>query len=248
MPLTPYYDHAGIAIYHGDCLEILPQLGQVHAVVTDPPYGITYCDWDCNINFARLWPCLWDVLPHRGAVVMMACQPFTSLATSSQLANFRYDWLWLKDGGGNFIQSGIRPIRVHESVLIFARAGPDYFPIMTARQNPEVCYRNSAVSAAHANGWVKRNTPKIRTERFPTTLLRFNRETGLHPTQKPLGLAAYLIQTYTMPSQAVLDPYMGSGTTLRAAKDLGRKAIGIEIVERYCEIAAKRLAQEVLPL
>jgi len=86
----------------------------------------------------------------------------------------------------------------------------------------------------------------ITEKRLPSSVQEFNVNQGLHPTQKPLKLFSYLVQTYSNPEQTILDPFMGSGTTLRAAKDLNRKCIGIELEEKYCEIAVKRLQQEVM--
>jgi len=197
--VKPYYDHAGITIYHGDCREILPGMPRVDLILTDPPYpngaghfldGIEAAE---SIVFAPAAPvCLvfWDEITR-------PVSPFPLVAVH----------VWHRSNTN-------RPDN-YESVLCFAADGRK---------------RASRVLSF----------PVV----FPG-LTGCHEATG-HPTQKPVRLMTRLI--LMEPPGTILDPFMGSGTTLRAAKDLGRKAIGIEIEEKYCEIAAKRLAQEVLSL
>ena len=131
-------------------------------------------------------------------------------------------------------------LTIAKTVIIW---GGNYFPLPTSRGwlvwvKPE---RNFTLSEAEL-AWTNLDMPMRVFEH------RRSDPGREHPTQKPVGLMAWCIEKYTKPGDTILDLFMGSGTTLRAAKDLGRKAIGIEIEEHYCEMAAKRLAQEVLPL
>jgi len=209
--MTPYYDHAGITIYHGDCREVLPTL-RADAVVTDPPYGTNVTAWDDSIDAALFAACL-DAT--RGYAVFF-------------YSNTR---LW-------HILRCLRESRADAWTAVWHKANrvglerhfaPQWTPIVIA-------YR-------HENG-----PPKFWGKDLCACPIRVQRDTGDHPTPKPLGVTKWLVERATLPGQVVLDPFAGSGTTLVAAKHLGRRAIGIEIDERYCETAAERLRQEVLPL
>jgi len=216
--MKPYYDHAGITIYHGDCREILPQLPKVDLVLTDPPYGLgdkwSGGTWGANPMYkdAKRW----------------------DKKIKSELIN-------------TVIEKGI------ESILW----GYNYYTLPPCRGFLAWVKVPSMETMADLEiAWTNFDRPaKAFTEsRNPDGERK-------HPTQKPLKLMSWCIQKAKSPL-TILDPFMGSGTTLRAAKDLaascqdtivplaannlGRKAIGIEIEEKYCEIAAERLAQEVL--
>lgn len=223
---APYYSEGGITIYHGDCREILPLL-QTGLIVTDPPYGVTDHGWDVVVPAAE-WM-------NSGACIAFASEPYaTELITSSPL-RFRYDLVWVKNTASNHMNAARMPLRDHERVLVFG--DPEYSPIMVPRSPGELSRLNTEQ---------RRRYPM----KFPGTVLDFaavnNRDGGRteHPSQKPVELMRWLVASYA--STGLIDPFMGSGTTLRAAKDLGRRAIGIELEERYCEIAATRLGQEVL--
>ena len=210
--MKPYYEHAGITIYHGDCLEIMPTLpaASVDLVLCDLPYGVTARNaWDAVIPFEPLWA--EDNRVGRGAVVLTATQPFAAALVMSNAAAFKYEWVWCKQQG-----TGFKPY-----VCKSGRATTNYGEQVSV--------------VTESNG-----------ERYPLTVVDFGYDKNkVHPTQKPVALMEYLIKTYTNPGDTVLDNCMGSGTTLVAAKNLGRKAIGIEREEKYCEIAAKRLSREV---
>jgi DNA modification methylase len=221
MPLTPYYDHAGCTIYHGDCLEILPALGPVDAVVADPPYGITH---RANVKSKRGSI---PVLAQYHATVTGDGVPFDP---SPLLSVGCQHILW----GANHYAS-----RLPDSAgwLVWLKQADPFIGRLTF-SDCELAWSNVGGAARVFKliwGGIMRQGEG--------SLGRAGRR--LHPTQKPVELMRWCIEKT---KGLILDPYMGSGTTLRAAKDLGRKAIGIEIEERYCEIAAKRLAQEVLPL
>lgn len=228
--MKPYYEDGAVKIFHGDCREILPQLEPVDLVLTDPPYGITDHAWDKPIA-----PRLWMYSP----TVCFAAEPYaTALITGSPLP-FKYDLVWIKNTATNLENCRIRPARTHERILLFGHVS--YAAQKTIRTDEEM----------------KRLNAQQRTRMEwsnPGSVLEFdavNNRSGertAHPSQKPLALIMWLLRSYSLDGNTILDPFMGSGTTLRAAKDLGRKAIGIEIEEKYCEIAARRMAQEVLPL
>ena len=214
--MKPYYDDGQIAIYHGDCRDILPTLGTVDLVLTDPPYDIA------SEGLREIWqllaplmpeqaPLIWTFNTCRLAVIGQTLIPeFTEIRAAVWEKPFcpsawRFGWSW------------------------------HWEPVL----------------------WWMRGTNRKGISRWKFTqsdILRWNtimpsdpQRTG-HHDQKPIELWRQLMGWFSDNGSLVLDPFMGSGTTLRAAKDLGRKAIGIEIEERYCEIAVRRLAQEVLPL
>jgi site-specific DNA-methyltransferase (adenine-specific) len=212
--VKPYYEHAGITIYHGDCREVLPTIpaGTVDLVLTDPPYGIgeAYASHDdSQDNLGRL---VSEVMP-----LILAAAPVALITPGvGNLSLYPSpEWVlaWVTPAG--------------------AGSGPWGFccwqPVLAYGKCPYL-----------ANGLGRRQDYFEQTEQA---------EINGHPCPKPLGVwKKILVRGSVNEGDMVLDPFMGSGTTLRAAKDSHRRAIGIEIEERYCEIAAKRLAQEVLPL
>ena len=254
--MKPYYDDGTVTIYHGDCLEVAPSLptASMGLVLTDLPYGMTDCAWDTHLPLDALWAEWRRLLIANRAVVLTASQPFTSTLVGSNVAAFKHEWIWEKNAGSNFGSVKYQPMKEHESVLVFGWGTVFYQPIMQkraasglARVQTVVNYDTNA--EAYASGGLTGSASSKRPDhRYPRSIQRFNRARGLHPTQKPVGLMDYMIRTYSEGDDIVFDPCMGSGTTLVAARASGRRAIGIEIEERYCEIAAQRCAQEVLAL
>ncbi len=252
--MTPYYDDGTCRIYHGDCMEMGDYLTatSVDMVLTDLPYGMTVCKWDTELDLDRLWS-LWKQLTRAdAAVVLTASQPFTSRLVMSNPTRFKHEWIWEKNAGSNFGTVKYQPMKEHESVLVFGWGKVNYLPIMQERAASGLARVQTVVNYdtdadVYASGQLTGQATSKRPDmRYPRSIQRFNRERGLHPTQKPVALMEYLIRTYTAPTFVVLDNCMGSGSTLVAAHRSGRHAIGVEIEERYCEVAAKRLAQETL--
>lgn len=245
----PYYEHNGITIYHGDCLEVMPTLpdASFDAIITDPPYGTTACAWDTVIPFAPMWGQLKRLVKPRGAIVLFGSQPFTSALVMSNPKMFGYEVVWDKKLPTGYLDANRKPMKRHENILLFYDGRPTYNPVMRkgiartkgGMKAPSPIY-------GKANSTIKTNDDNY----YPTSIFEIgNTDRDVdHPTQKPIALMEYLIVTYTNPGDTVLDFTMGSGTTLRAAKNLGRKAVGIEISEDYCGVAARRLSQEVLDL
>ncbi len=202
--MKPYYDHAGITIYHGDCREILPQVGWVHLVLTDPPYGFRKAEWDSRFDVP------WDLFGAAAPVLAVMPGIWNLPECPRRVGDLEYRWCLAAHltngmtrgciGFGNWI--------------------------------PCLVWTTPNVSAYKVDGDCRDFA--VGREVKPD-----------HPSPKPYNVIRWFLDR--LPGESVCDPFMGSGTTLVAAKNLGRKAIGIEIEERYCEIAAERLAQEVLP-
>lgn len=215
-------------------------------ILSDLPYGTTACEWDTIIPFEPLWGQYKRIIKDNGAIVLTASQPFTSMLVMSNLKMFKYEWIWEKTRGVGFLAAKKMPLRVSENILVFYSKQPTYNP-QKFKGKPYKAHPGGSKS----NGIYGRDSAFFHKgneegNMFPRNVIKFKIERGLHPTQKPVALFEYLIRTYTNEGDIVLDNCMGSGTTLVAAKRTGRRAIGIEINEKYCKIAKQRLAQEVL--
>lgn len=243
--MKPYYQHGGITIYHGDCREVLPSLGTVDHVITDPPYEAEAHTLQRRIQrergkgfagrvvtveplaFAPMDTATRTEVPSLLAKrvrrwVLTFCQVEAAMIWRDawDAAGYRYKrtCVWIKpDGMPQF--SGDRPGMGYESIVVAHADGRSVWN--GGGRHGVFTVPKGAGTGGHAQE---------------------------HPTTKPVPLIGLLVGLFTDEGETILDPFMGSGTTLRAAKDLGRKAIGIEIEERYCEIAAQRLSQEVLAL
>ena len=190
-----------------------------------------------------------------GAAIMTASQPFSSALVMSNPEMFKHEWIWIKNRGSNFANTVREPMKEHEVVLVFSQGNWTYnaqsqqrAELGKARVKYDVEY-----SSQHREGtrqFEGRAHHKLDDLRVPSSWQKFNLAHGSekteHPTQKPLALMEYLIKTYSNEGDLILDPLLGSGTTAVAAKELGRRFIGIEIEHKYCEIANNRLRQEVL--
>jgi len=229
-------------IYQRDCIEGMRMLPDksIDMILCDLPYGTTACKWDSVIPFEPLWEQYERVIKGNGAIVLTASQPFTTALANSNLRLFRYAWVWEKEQGVNFLMAKKQPLKVHEDILVFYKKQPTYNPQMT-KGKP---YISGKGDSGDVTGRVKKIQTKNEGTRYPRSVIRFNREVGLHPTQKPVALFEYLIRTYTNEGEIVLDNCMGSGTTAVAAVRTNRKFIGFELEREYVEIANKRLDNE----
>ena len=233
----------------GDCLEVMRSLpdASVDMVLCDLPYGTTACKWDAVIPFDKLWPEYRRVTKRNAAIVLTASQPFTSALLMSNPKEFRHEWIWRKNAGSNFAVTKWQPMKEHESVLVFGKETPRYFPIKQPRTRPiKVGYTNTSNTGKRDayNGMVNKGFTVTDGEmRVPSSVQDFNRERGHHPTQKPVALMEYLICTYTERGDTVLDNTMGSGTTGVACLNTGRRFIGIEREQNYFDVACSRVAE-----
>ena len=218
--MKPYYDYKGIQIYLGDCREILPTLPKVDLVLTDPPYLLP------GMKGAG---CFGDRPALKGT------QGFTDMGFDSSLLNNFTDWFCF--------------CSKHNICEIIEKAKSGHWAILTwCKPNPVPTCNNTYLSDIEfcIHKWSKGRIGGGMENKSLFCVHPCGKKETIHPNEKPLHIIKRMILVGGTEQGTILDPFMGSGTTLRAAKDLGRKAIGIEIEEKYCEIAAKRLSQEVL--
>jgi len=249
-----------IKLLHGDCLDIMPSIPDksIDMILCDLPYGTTACKWDVVIPFEPLWEQYERIIKDNGAIVLFGSQPFTSSLIMSNIKLFKYEWIWEKAVGSNFAVLKYQPMKEHEYVLVFSKGTHNYYPILQERkgngkERQKAGYLNSksVVKTCDFMGGIMDAT-KRRKEynslRNPSSVQFFNnreKERGLHPTQKPVALLEYLIKTYTIEGETVLDNCAGSGSTGVACINTKRNFIGIEKEEKYFEIAKKRIEEHL---
>lgn len=238
-----------IDLRHGDCLEIMKDIPDksIDMILCDLPYGTTACKWDTIIPFEQLWEQYNRIIKDNGAIVLFGSEPFSSKLRISNLKMYRYDWIWEKTIASNFVMAKKQPLKKYENILVFYKKQPTYNPQMEVGKpyidNRSKGTRNIAVGE-------KLSFPRKKIEnkgtRFPSCIKRFSNgnNKNLHPTQKPVALLEYLIKTYTNEGDIVLDNCMGSGSTGVACKNLNRNFIGIELDEKYFNIAKERIESE----
>ena len=239
-----------VDLHLGDCLNILPTLpdDSIDMVMVDLPYGTTACKWDSIIPLDFLWEQYNRICKKNAAMLFTSAQPFTTTLASSNINNFRYEWIWEKPQGTNPMNAKVMPLKSHENILVFYRSKPTY--------NPQMWYSTpysgfssdtSKIGEVYGNQQSKhRDNPE--GSRYPKTVLKFKQEKGLHPTQKPVGLMEYLIKTYTNEGDTVLDNTMGSGTTGVACVNCNRSFVGIEMDKKYYQISKERFNVGRLPI
>lgn len=234
-------------LYLGDCLVEMAKIpaGSVDLVAADLPYGTTACKWDTVIPFEPLWAHYRRVLKPRGAVVLTASQPFTSMLVMSNREWFRFDDVWDKRSPVGFLNARRMPLRRHESVLLFSPAKFGRFtynPVMRKGvwRDKETKGRQTTVYGNFAR------PPVENDDYYPTSIIdipKSNFQGTVHPTQKPVALFEYLIRTYSNEGETVLDCTMGSGTTGVACVNTNRNFVGVERDPGYFDIAERRIAE-----
>ena len=217
----------------------------IDMVLTDPPYGTTSCKWDTVIDFKLMWRELKRITKGSGAICLFGSEPFSSALRLSNIKMFKYDWYWNKKFGGNFVLAKRMPLKSIECISVFNsdKTLPLYYPQMMLRDKPIKQGGTKTSEAIPIKHNSKTHTKKTYTHKYPLTELNYPKELGrtVHPTQKPVPLLEYLIKTYTIENETVLDFTMGSGSTGCAAKNLNRNFIGIENDKEYFKIAKQRI-------
>ena len=241
-----------IDLWKGDCLELMKDIPDksVDMVLTDPPYGTTACKWDNVIPFEPMWEQLHRVTKDNGAICLFGSEPFSSALRMSNIKRFKYDWVWKKNRGSNFGSVKYQPMKEHELISVFSTRSHKYYPIKQLRSeggrsrvqydiNPSNTGKRDYLGGFENK--VTRKKTELNDMRVPSSVQFFNTEVGHHPTQKPVALLEYLIKTYTLEGETVLDFTMGSGSTGVACVNLDRNFIGIEQDEDYSQIAENRI-------
>jgi len=235
-----------INLMQGDCLERMKEIpdGSVDMVLTDPPYGTTACKWDSIIPLEPMWVQLKRIIKTNGAIVMTASQPFTAALVMSNPKMFRYDLVWEKTMATGALNANKMPLRAHESILVFYSSLPTYNPQKKDGKPYRKILKAEMVGKCYGGTGLADEFEQVNLgERHPRSVFKISNPNhkGLHPTQKPVALMEYLINTYTTEGETVLDFTMGSGTTGVACVNLNRKFIGIELDEKYFNIAQDRI-------
>jgi len=213
--------------------------------MADPPYGTTACKWDSIIPLDPMWDHLKRVIKPNGAIVMTSAQPFTTALISSNIDMFKYCWYWKKSPTG-FLNAKKMPMKNIEDVCVFYSRLPTYNPqglicIDKQKTNHRSKQIRTNTGIATHNGGRLQTTYFQEFSNYPGQELIFSNDKGFHPTQKPAPLMEYLIKTYTHEGETVLDFTMGSGTTGVACANTNRNFIGIELDDKYFEIAKERI-------
>ena len=243
---------------HGDCLELMKSIpdNSINLVLTDPPYGTTACKWDTVIDFELMWTQLKRITKDNGAICLFGNEPFSSSLIMSNVKCFKYRWTWDKKIPSGMSYARYRPMQQTEDIQIFTSNGEKtfYFPQKTKRDKPishgsksrEFSGKVLSKTAPMSSG-SKRLKSGVYEYKNPVTHIVFDkiRRGSVHPTQKPVPLLEYLIKTYTLENETVLDFTMGSGSSGVAAINLGRKFIGIELDDNYFKIAEDRIADAI---
>jgi site-specific DNA-methyltransferase (adenine-specific) len=246
---------SNIQLYNGDCLEVMDNLIQqgikVDAIITDIPYGTTHCKWDSIIPFEDMWKRIKEIRKPTTPIALFGSEPFSSSLRLSNIKEYKYDWKWEKTQATGFFNAKKQPMRCIEDICVFYQKQCLYNPQKTEGHKPVNSYTKylSTVNKTEVYGkCTKELSGGGNTDRFPRQLLTYSSDKQtcyLHPTQKPVNLMEYLVKTYTNEGDLVLDFTMGSGTTGVACKNTNRNFIGIELDEKYFEIAKERINGEI---
>jgi DNA modification methylase len=242
-------------LLHGDCLQLMKQIpnGSVDMILTDPPYGTTACKWDVVIPFEPLWEQYWRISKENAAILLFAQQPFSTLLVASQIAHFKFDFVWVKNTQTGIALARFQPMRKHELINVFYKKQPVFNKQPNQSQSPTVLNHSKKGYDRGKIKYESEHLPTLKCNREPftaninpATVLNFNTvnnrdKSRCHPTQKPVPLLEYLIKTYTLEGETVLDNCMGSGSTGVACMNTGRKFIGIEMDDNYFTIAKQRI-------
>ena len=253
-------------LIHGDCIKEMNKLidegVKVDLVLTDPPYGTTVCKWDTIIPFQEMWDVLERVTTDKTPILLFSSEPFSSRLRLSNIKNYKYDWIWNKQNGSNPFLVKKRPFIFNENINVFYKKQCNFYPQKVPKRPECNSHRVSEASKkmvplnSEIFGYNENSENKYFKKsryynddgfRYPNNILTVNSQSKecnnsnrYHPTQKPVKLLSYLIKNYTLEGDTVLDFTMGSGSTGVACLQTNRNFIGIELEEKYYNIAQKR--------
>jgi site-specific DNA-methyltransferase (adenine-specific) len=243
-------------LHHGDCLDLMKSIPDqsVDLILNDPPYSTTSCEWDTMIDLPLMWTEYRRIIKPNRPIVMTAAQPFTTVLAASNLSWFKYEWIWVKNRPTNFAHAKNKPMKKHENVLVFSegttvhasqsKSRMPYYPqgLVEVVNPKKVTKKASELTDAFFQGRKGHGEFTREFTNYPHSVLEFpTDQLGLHPTTKPIKLMEFLIQSYTLPGEIVLDNTMGSGTTGVAAANTGRSFVGMEQDDKYFAMSEDRI-------
>lgn len=235
-------------LYLGNCEDYLTDIpsSSIDLILTDPPYGTTKNKWDSALDWSFIWQELNRIIRPGAAIVLFAQMPFSAYLVSSNYAGYKHFWKWNKKQSANFAVAKYMPLTVTEDIFVFSSKGEKvtYYPQMTKGKER---YRGSKNAKTNGEGFggIKQVYYKS-DEYYPTNLLEFSavaRKQSLHPSQKPVELLEYLLKTYSLEDDRILDFTMGAGSTGVACVNCNRQFVGIEKEEKYFNIAKERIME-----
>ena len=235
-------------LWNGDCLELMKNIPDksIDMILCDLPYGTTQNKWDSIIPLDKLWEQYERIIKYNGMICLTSSEPFTNKLINSKPKQFKYyDLVWDKVSTTGFLNAKRQPLRRHEQIICFYKKQTTYNPIMEIRGKPrnKGSYNKKQGDGDMCYGKFE-NITSFNNEYYPTSVIQISNASQkgkVHPTQKPVELLEYLIKTYTNEEEIVLDNCMGSGSTGVAALNLHRKFIGMELDEKYFNIARERI-------
>ena len=241
-------------LYQGDCLELMRNIKDksIDCIICDLPYGVTSKNkWDTIIPYEPLWKEYKRIIKDNGPIILFGQDKFTAKTMLSNEKMHRYNLIWNKVLTSGFLNAGRMPLREHEDIMIFYKKLPTYNPQFTEGKPLHGMgekFKKVKNNNNNYNDFNSCNNPSANregdTKKYPKSILTFPRPASskmLHPTEKPVELLEYLIKTYSNENDVILDNCMGSGSTGVACLNTNRRFIGIELDEKYFNIAKDRL-------
>jgi site-specific DNA-methyltransferase (adenine-specific) len=238
----------------------MPQIKDesIDLILTDPPFNATWCEWDKQINFEKMWLHFNRIIKPKGAMLVFGMEPFSSYLRMANIEFYRYDIIWDKLSTSNFANAKKMPLNVYENISVFYKKQPTYNPIMTkalphkVRPLYDPVMNMSDTNQIYSGITKKYSDNYDNTKRYPTKIIRIssrekecNSHSRMHPAQKPLSLCNYLISTFSNDGDLVFDGFMGVGSVCLSAALLNRRYIGIELNRGYYLKAKARLIDEL---
>lgn len=239
-----------VKLLHGDCLELMRDIPDksIDMILCDMPYGTTDNSWDKALDLDKLWGEYKRIIKSGGAIVLFSQLPFAVDLINANRKWFRYEWIWEKDNATGFLNANKMPLRKHENILVFYDKLPTYNPQFTSGKP---YFRRRVTQTTTTNyGKCKPLDKTYDGKRYPVDVIEFDVPKVLFgrrsqkyaaPTQKPVALLEYLINTYTNKGETVLDSCMGSGSTGVACMNTGRDFVGMELNEDFYNMAVDRI-------
>ena len=242
---------SNVHLIKGDCLEVMKNIKDksIDMILCDLPYQETGNKWDRFINLVELFNEYRRIIKDDGCIALNGTLKFGVNLINIASDLYKYEWIWEKDNGTNAPNVNLQPFRIHEYIFIFGKGRVTHGNKIPMKYNPQktkgkpYIQKSGRISENWKGGFNNVVTNNKDGLRYPKTIQKFNRDRGYHPTQKPVELLKYLIKTYTLDGDTILDNCMGSGSTGVAVLEVGgdRKFIGIEMNDNYFDIAYNRI-------